>query len=189
MKQKYTIEKPSQEVLYYTIQNLPRFPKKMYIDFLADGVDIGVELQAVEKIEDYLQKCKEHNIIPFSRKEIKDKLEIIEKIPEHIAGAERFFDGKKTNDVLVNIFPDENESIIFKEILFPSLSKNNYKISHGYIILNNHKVGDRYDPDLEIKMDWGCEGLELMLDEEHFNEEKILRYKNWFNDLKKKFSI
>ncbi|MCX6750462.1 MAG: hypothetical protein NTZ83_03320 [Candidatus Pacearchaeota archaeon] len=191
MEFKYKIENPTHELIVDAFKNPPESPDRINLTFLADGIKIPYFTSRDPKngeLINYLIMCKDHKIIPFSEKTIKYDFDVKEKIPTQPESLENFFGGGRTNSVLIDINRYNYQGIIekFNEILFPSLLKNNYKISGGQITFSEHKVGDHYsegyEPDLGIFLNRGCNGLGFLLDN-YYVKKNIEKYEKWFVQL------
>jgi len=195
MENKYKIYNPSNELIVYAVQNPPKDPERIYLNFLANNVKIPFSPYKDGELGNYLRLCEEGNIIPFSSKKIGYDFEVKEKIPVHPEGAGKFFGNGRTNRVQMDIsnYFNEERMNLFERILFPSLLENNYKISEGFLTLSGHKVGSHenegYEPDLELRINWGGKGFELLLLDSYVKKEDEAKYEKWFKDLKKKFSV
>lgn len=200
MEFKYKIENPSHELIVDAFRNPPESPDRIKLTFLADGIKIPYLSSRDSKkgeLINYLILCKDNKIIPFSEKTIKYDFRVEERIPNKPECLENFFGGGRTNLVLFDIerYSFRGEIEKFNEIIFPSLLKNNYKISEGSITFSEHEVGDHYsegyDPDLGIFLNWGGEkGLGVLFDDDYIKDEAYKeKWAKWFEDLKKKFSL
>ena len=167
------------------------------MEFFADGLKFPRFPENEEIVKEYIETCRYQKIIPFSSKRIRFSFGVEEKIPENEEAMQMFFGGGRTNRISLDIGQDWHFKEIdkFKKILFPSLLENNYKISHGELIVSGHKTGSHqdegYNADLALRINYGNEkGLGLLVDDSYrkAKEEKPI-YQVWFEGLKEKYKV
>ncbi len=196
MESTYLIKHPSHALVVEAIQTLPGEIESINLELFADGVQFPEYPENEATTQGYLNTCKYQNIIPFSSKRIRWSFNVEEHIPKNTEAMQMYFSGGRTNRISFEISQDWQFKEIdkFKEILFPSLLKNNYKISSGEIIMSGHKTGSHqtegYAPDLALKINYGEKGLGILVDDNYRTaKEEKPKYEKWFEDLKTKYKI
>lgn len=199
MESNYIIKNPPHALIVEAIKTLPGEPESLNLEFFADGLNFPLfpESENEEVIKEYIENCKYQNIIPFSSKRIRYEFDVEERIPKNSEAMKMFFGGGRTNRISMELYSNFDWKTIekFKEVLFPSLLDNNYKVSYGVITISGHKVGshenESYDPDLALRINYGSEkGLGLLLDDAYRQpKEKKSEYEKWFGELKTKYKI
>lgn len=197
MESNYLIKNPPHALIVEAIKTLPEEPKSIKLELLANGLNFPIFSENEEIVKEYIETCKYQNIIPFSDKRIRYNFGVEEKISKNEEAMRMFFGGGRTHRISLDIYQDWDFKEIdkFKEILFPSLLENNYKVSYGEIVVSGHKVGSHenegYEPDLALRVNHGSEkGLGLLLNNAyHKNNEENAKYRTWFQGLKEKYKI
>lgn len=197
MERNYVIKNPSHAVIVEAIKTLPGDPESINLEFFADGLKFPRFPESEESVKEYIETCKYQKIIPFSSKRIRFSFGVEEKIHHNEEAMRMFFGGGRTNRIYMEINQDWmfKEIDKFKEILFPSLLENNYKVSHGEIVVSGHKIGshesESYKSDLALRINYvGENELSLLVDDAHrqVNEDKLI-YQTWFQGLKEKYKV
>jgi hypothetical protein len=197
MESDYLIKNPSHALVIEAIKTLPGEPESIKLELLADGLKMPLFPDNDEEIKEYIKTCKYQNIIPFSNKRVRYNFQVEESIHKNPEVIKTFFAGGRTNMVNIDIYSSFDWKTIetFKEVLFPSLLENNYKVSYGEIVVSGHKTGSHesegYNSDLALRINYGDKkGLSLLLDENYKNvqTEKSI-YEKWFKDLKTKYKV
>jgi hypothetical protein len=179
------IKSPSKELLKEIIKNPLEPFVNVYIDFLADGVKIP---QQKENYSKYIKLCDKKNIAPFSGKNINYGDKVKETIPKHLEGAKRFFGEGRTNWISIQSSGDELK--ILNDVYIPSLLENNYELDWGTLSFGDHKVGSHHTEGIEshLSISIGKKNLELRIDRNYVKKEREIKFKNWIQDLEKKYT-
>jgi len=191
---KYLVKNPSHAMIVEAINTIPGNIESLKLDFLADGLKIPFYPNEEERKE-YIQTCKYQNIAPFSDKRIRYGSDVKGKISEIPEARKMYFGGGRTNLIALEVYKSFEKDLIkeFKELIFPSLLENNYKVSDGEVVLSGHKTGahqeEGYGPDLALRINYGEKGLGLLLDEDYNKPEVVEEYAKWFGGLKEKYKI
>jgi len=190
----------SQELFTEAIRTLPLSPEHVELTMLANGI---VPEYKEDRREEYVAKCLEQDIIPFSgiTFEYNEKENLFVPTEQKIVSCEesttrKAVEGGKFNKLDIKTWirsPSQSFEDFKKEGGFLDLLlENGYQFYYGDIWLNHmhfrgYNAGDSKDGGLVLSAGYiGIKGLELELWSEidSGDEKKLV---NWFSELKDKY--
>jgi hypothetical protein len=197
MNQDFIIKNPSEELLVYALQNLPRKSESVSLQFLANGIRIPYYDNKREDFKEYMELCKEKEIIPFSSQEIHYTPELEKIISKKSSGIELFSMKDRVNRISVNIKKGDKFEIStrLKNMLLPEILDYNYKISTMHVMLSGYDfidmmegTGGRFE-NAGLYFNWSKAKDSLVLTiESNCPTRKMNLYSEWFEGLRKKYS-
>jgi hypothetical protein len=197
------IKTPSKELFNEVITSVPLIPEQTRLIFLADGIDYSLYGKN-SNLKEYLSKCSENKIIPFSSMELRSSdhppsfkpfiygSRII-SIPEGFREYEKqafdiLISGGRIHRIKVNTNTCDQGRIEFEEFrnsVFNVLINQRYQINEGTLTLKTEKYSDNIHTGL-ILNNINRKGLELRIGDETDLGDKT-KLKNWFSQLKDKY--